>query len=125
MNPESRLPVFSKTPELVMFLTKGRSPEILMPKNSPKPDRHLLLGLIESVSLAVREKDTDTTEIIPNVSVRVKRGDVVKELASGVIVLRAVDGTFGAVGTDDHAVAKNILRDAVRYFTGTVRLDVP
>jgi hypothetical protein len=80
---------------------------------------------VQSVAVAVEEKDKDLVEFCRPDSVRLDRGTGPKELACDLLICRSVDGRIGSIAPEDTSVARNLARKALRWFTGAIRLDVP
>lgn len=100
-------------------------PEVFVRDGLPRPDRHLLLGLVQAVSMAVEERDPESVVFIESCSIRMERAGLLKELGSSLVIVRAEDGGIGVLAVGDPADARRRARRAVRWFTGTIRLDVP
>ena len=61
IEPKPSLPQFSSDLDLVIVTTDDdRIPEIFVTEGSPVPDRHMLLGLVQIVSVAVQEQDPES-----------------------------------------------------------------
>lgn len=124
-NPPPALSFFRMDLQLVILIQEDRPPEVFLNDDMPRPDRHLLLGLVQSLALAVEEKDVEAVAFIGEAAVGLQRGKTLKELPPGLVLARSTSGAFGAVATVDHGEARRLARKAVRWFTGTIRLDVP
>lgn len=111
--------------ELVICLNCEKTPEVFIEPGEPKPDRHLLLGIAQSVVVAVEERDTDLVEFARPDSMRLDSGMQSKELACDFVIFRTAEGRIGALAPEDTAVARTLARKALRWFTGAIRLDVP
>ncbi|MGB6065048.1 MAG: hypothetical protein WBG50_09580 [Desulfomonilaceae bacterium] len=124
-DPLPSLPLFSLDSELVIRMGEDRPPEIYVEEGLPRPDRHLLLGIAQSVLLALEELDPECVVLMNKCTIKIQRANEEKEFASGLIVVRVKDGRFGAVVVGDSRLAVRLARQCVRWFTGTIRLDVP
>lgn len=125
IEPKPPLPQFSSELDLVIFMDDGRAPEIFVREGSPRPDRHLLLGLVQIVSVAVQEQDPESVVRMEHCSVRLERTGEVKDLKPGLVIVRTGEGRFGVIGVGDSSTVKRLTREILRWFTGTIRLDVP
>ncbi|MBM3298774.1 MAG: hypothetical protein FJY85_02325 [Deltaproteobacteria bacterium] len=119
------LPVFLAELELVVLLREEKIPEIHLDDGLPTPDRHLLLGLVQSACVAVEEHDSESVVFVERCAFRLSGSGERRELASGLVIAKSVDGGFGVVAAGDYRVARSVARQAVRWFTGRLRLDVP
>jgi len=111
--------------EFVICLNNEDSPRVFVEPGQPKPDRHLLLGIVQNLVMAVEERDPDLVEFCRPRSIRLEAGDESLDLACDFIIFRGAAGWVGALAPEDASVARTISRRALRWFTGTVRLDVP
>lgn len=117
--------LFSTDLQLVIRVEEDRSPELLLEPGLPTPDRHLVLGLVQSVAVSIEELDPESVELAEGTQVALRRGDEITGFGAGVTVVRNVHGHFGALCTVDPKRARRLARLALRWFTGTIRLDVP
>jgi len=127
VEPMLSLAVFSEDLQCIICIgdDDGAVPEVYVDEGVPRPDRHLLLGLVQSILMAVEEADAEAVAFRQSCTVRLERPDETKDLNPGLIVVRSVSGKFGAVTTADPKDARRLARRAVRWFTGTIRLDIP
>ena len=126
VDPSPPLSVFSEGLELVICVDADASPELYLKEGIPKPDRHLLLGIMQSASMAVSESDPELTAFLEPAPVVLSRSDgTSKKLGAGLIVVRTEDGHLGVLSVVDPPQARRLAREALRWFTGTIRLDVP
>jgi len=125
VDPPASLSQLSRELELVIAAKEQGVPEIYTEEGRPRPDRHFLLGIVQSVAMAVAERDPETVEIKDGCRVRLETEHGIKELDHGLIIVRGPEGRVGALAIGDAQAARRGARAAVRYFTGTVRLDVP
>jgi hypothetical protein len=125
VDPPAGLPLFANDLDVVIALEDEGIPEISVAKDLPRPDRHLLLGMVQVVAVAVQENDRETFCHMDSASVELQASEQSGPLTSPLIVARGRDGAFGALGLGDFQAVRAVARKAVRYFTGTIRLDVP
>ncbi len=111
--------------ELVICVQDGQSPEIYVKEGLPKPDRHLLLGLIQTVAVAVSERDPELLVFMDARSMVLKTESASRPVPPGLVIARSQDGAVGVLATQDTQQARVLARQALRWFTGTIRLDVP
>lgn len=111
--------------QLVVCVDAEGLPEIFTDPGQPKPDRHLLLGIVQSVTVAVEEKDKDLVAFCGCKAINLDIDGQSKDLACSLLIFRSVDGRIGAVAPEDAPLARSLARKALRWFTGTIRLDVP
>lgn len=123
--PPASLPAFTEELELVIRLGEGDAPKIYLGEDSPKPDRHLLLGIVQSVSVAVEERDPDMVRFVSPCSVRLDGSGAVKVFDSGLIIARDTQGAIAALVIGDALAGRRLARQGLRWFTGMIRLDVP
>jgi hypothetical protein len=125
LDPSDSLPLFSMDLQLVIRIEEGRSPELFLEHGISNPDRHLLLGLVQRIAMAVEERDRESVAFANGCTIRLKRAGEAKTFGPGLVIARSDDGTIGAVASVDPSMARRLARLAVRWFTGTIRLDVP
>jgi hypothetical protein len=125
IEPQPLLAVFGEDLELVIQIGDDQLPEIYVKAGLPKPDRHLMLGIIQGAAMAVAEADAELVTFMDPVSLELDTGGGTKKLSAGLVVVRAEDGSLGILATEDRTRARALARQAVRWFTGTIRLDVP
>jgi hypothetical protein len=124
-DPIPSLSLLSLEPEVVIGFEDNRPAEVYVREGLPRPDRHLLLGIVQSILVAVEEMDPESVELMTTCTIKLDRGNEVKELRPGLIIVRVKDGRFGALIVGDRRSALRLARQAVRWFTGTIRLDIP
>lgn len=125
IDPLPSLPLFLLDAELVIRFAEDLPPEVYIEEGHPRPDRHLLLGIAQSVLVAVEEMDPESVELIGTCAIKLDRANEIKELGAGLVIVRVRDGGFGALVVGDSQLALRLARQAVRWFTGTIRLDIP
>ncbi len=125
MDPAPKLAVFCKDLDIVIHARDGGIPETYVEEGSPRPDRHMLLGIVQAAVIAVEESDNDSVATVSECPVMLRRLSDVKNLDPNLIVVKSGDGEIGVLAAGDSRDARRRVRDALRYFTGTVRLDVP
>lgn len=125
IEPPIALPVLAEDLELVVAYRESEVPEVFTAPGLPRPDRHLLVGIVESVAFAIREMDHESVAVEADRRVALALDGTVKRLDPELIIVRTLDCRLGALvlGTSDDA--RRLARAAVRSFTATVRLDVP
>jgi hypothetical protein len=125
VDPLPSLPLFSLEPELVIQIQEDRPPEVYVEEGLPRPDRHLLLGIVQSILVAVEEMDPESVELMSTFTIKLDRAGAFKELGVGLLIVRVRDGRFGALIAGDSLLARRLARQGVRWFTGAIRLDIP
>jgi len=110
---------------LVIEVPEAGIPTLYVPRGVPQPDRHLVVGLIQSVAVAVSEDDKDSVAIVDRCSVHLELNGQIKELDPSFIVARDDRAAFGVLIAGTREEARRRTRQAVRYFMGTIRMDVP
>jgi hypothetical protein len=123
-NPSVNFPILLEDLEIVVRIVENSLPEIYY-QGVPNPDRHMLLGLIQSSAMAIEEKDPELVYFTDFTSIELQRDDETRPLYPGVIVIRSVALHFGVLAPYDRQTSRRMARAAVRYFMGTIRLDVP
>jgi hypothetical protein len=124
-DPATLLPVFSEDLYLVILARDGTIPEVSVAEGTPTPDRHLLLGLAQSAVLAIEERDPETVVCKEYRSILLHRSGETKELVHGLVIGTSRDRSFGVLASCDWKEAIHVARKTLRWFTGTVRLDIP
>ncbi len=125
VEPSAQSPLFDSELELVICLREDGPPEIFLEDGMPRPDRHMLLGMIQTIVVSLEEMDAASVAFVESCSTRLERGREVSILHSELIIIRSVDGMFGALAIGDKRSGRRLARRAERWFTGTIRLDVP
>lgn len=125
IDPLPSLALFSLDPELVIRVEEDLPPEVYVEKGLPRPDRHLLLGIAQSVLVALEEMDPECVELMNSGTIKLSREGEVKEFGVCLLIVRVRDGRFGVVALADSRMALRLARRALRWFTGTLRLDIP
>jgi hypothetical protein len=123
--PPVLLPALLDELELVIRIEEDETPQTYVREGSPKPDRHLLLGIVQSVKVAVEERDPDMVWFTPRCTVSVEGSGDTKTFDSGLILARDSKGAIGALVIGDPTAGRKLARQGLRWFTGTIRLDVP
>jgi hypothetical protein len=119
------LPVLSADLELVVLLREDQIPEIFAEQGLAAPDRHLLLGLVQAAIIAVEEQDSESVVFVERSAIRLNSCEEWHQLASGLAIAKSKEGPFGVLAAGGHDVACRVARQAVRWFTARIRLDVP
>jgi hypothetical protein len=125
VDPAPHLSLFHKDLGLVICVEDGGTPEIHVKEGLPKPDRHLLLGLMQTASMAVSERDPELVVFMDARSILLEEGAVSKSVPRDLVIVRGEDGAVGVLASQDAHQARVVVRQALRWFTGTIRLDVP
>jgi hypothetical protein len=125
IDPLPSLPLFSLDPELVIRFAEDLPPEVHVEEGQSRPDRHLLLGIAQSVLVAVEEMDLESVELMGTCAIKLDRANQIKVLEAGLVIVRVKNGRIGALVVGDSRLALRLARQAVRWFTGTIRLDIP
>ncbi|MGO9572100.1 MAG: hypothetical protein ACLP5H_31645 [Desulfomonilaceae bacterium] len=125
IDPLPSVPLFSMDPALVIRIEEDRTPEVYIEEGLPRPDRYLLLGIAQSVLVALEEMDPESVELMSTGTIRLDRANEIKEFGAGLVIVRVRDGRFGALVIGDSRLAVRLARQSVRWFTGTIRLDIP
>lgn len=111
--------------DLAVHVVEDEIPVILAHQGAPQPDRHLLVGLTQTAAMAVGEQDEDIYLSCPNGIAVLERGTETHEFTEGMLMVRSSAGRIKAIGLGNHENIRRLSRSALRYFTGTIRLDVP
>jgi len=125
IDPPVSLVQLNQDLELLMLIRDERMPEIFVAEGVPHPDRHLLLGIVQTVAVRVEEKDPDSVLFSKDCSVILERGTESRPVQADLIIARSLAGAVGALVNADHADGRRMCRRAVRWFMGTIRLDIP
>jgi hypothetical protein len=119
------LALFTKELELVVTVDESAIPEIYPREGQPMPDRHFLLGLVQTAGVLLEERDPESVAVLKQCSIRLERGETVISLDSAFVIVRPVDGRLGVLAVGDWQTARRLARKAVRHFTTAIRIDVP
>ncbi len=111
--------------EVVVHAQLGSNPEIFLKEGVTKLDRHFLVGLMQICTVAVEERDAAVVIFSPNDNVVLDANGEKKTICEGILIFRNKQGQVGCVCLHDPVSGRRIIRDALRRFTGTIRLDVP
>ncbi|MBI5250806.1 MAG: hypothetical protein HY912_15050 [Desulfomonile tiedjei] len=125
VDPLPKLGLFDSELELVVCIREDTPPEVFLMDGKPRPDRHLLLGIMQMIVVAVEEMDRTSLEFTDSCSIRLERNGEKRDIDSHLTVVRSVDGRFGALAIGDPRQVRRLARQAERWFTGTIRLDIP
>ncbi len=126
VDPPPALDVLQQELDLVVCIREGEFPDVHTTENSPKPDRHFLLGVLQTAMIAVAEMDPETVVLIDTQSLTLERNNELTPLNCQLIIIISKTRTAFAVLTGtDKTLAKRLIGDAARRFTGTIRLDIP
>ena len=125
VSPLPQLQLFGSELELVICLREDSPPEVFLEEKKPRPDRHMLLGMMQTIVMAVEEMDPTFVEFAENCSLRLVRNGEERGIDSGLTIVRSVDGRYGAIAEGDPKQVRRLARRAERWFTGAIRLDIP
>ena len=125
IDPTPSIPQLSEELEIVILIAEGLLPEVFSAEGLPKPDRHLVLGLMQTAALAIGERDSESVFVMKNGTARLEKAGKSIDMRAPLVVVKTTDGRFGVLVSGEPASATRLARHAVRWFTGTVRLDVP
>lgn len=125
ISPNPPNPFFGDELDIVILIGEDRLPEVFPGEDQPRPDRHLLLGLVQAVSMAIGERDPESVVFLDDGSVQLDRSGESTDVAAGLVIAKSGCGRFAALVLGDPTAAGRLARQAVRWFTGTVRLDIP
>lgn len=125
VQPPVALPALRDDLELVVTCGLEGPPEVFTPPGVPRPDRHFLLGVAESIAFAIREMDPEVVARAQGCRVTLDAEGTVKKLDPDLVVVRTLDGRLGALVVGSSVDARRLARNVVRSFTATLRLDVP
>lgn len=125
IDPTPSIPQLSEELEIVILIAEGLLPEVFSAEGLPKPDRHLVLGLVQTAAMAIGEQDAESVCHMENCTARLEKAGKSIDMTAPLVVVKTTDGRFGVLVAGEPASANRLARQAVRWFTGTVRLDVP
>jgi hypothetical protein len=125
INPSHELELFDSDMELVICVREENPPEVFLEDGKPRPDRHMLLGIMQTIVIAVEEIDRTFVEFARDCSLELIKDGEIRGIDAGLVIVRSVDGGFGAIAIGDPRNARRLARRAERWFTGTIRLDIP
>jgi hypothetical protein len=125
IDPMPPLPLLLEEVELVIEVGPSEIPTIYVEEGRPPADRHLLLGIGQSVVISVEERDAESVALMKNCSVKLMRQGEVRDLTPGLTIVRTKGGRIGALAVGDEHIARRLARETARYFTRILRLDVP
>ena len=125
IDPPPSLEIFRQKLELVVCIKEGDLPGVYAIETSAKPDRHFLLGIVQTALIAIEEADPESTAFMDTNSLTLERSNELIPLNCQLIIVRSAAGAFAALTGTDKALARRLAREAARRFTGTVRLDIP
>ncbi len=118
-------PFLSDDLDVAIVVKEGSPPEMFVPEGRARHDRHLILGLAQTARMAAQEWDPESIAPAEGDRAVLERGQRTDVIDNGIIIIRSVDGGFGVVALTDRQSARRLSREAERYFTGSIRLDVP
>ena len=118
-------PVLRESLQLVIEIKIDSIPGVYVAQGMPRPDRHMLLGLVQTMAIAIEEKDPESVIFLRDRSILFDIDGEVREIVAPLVVVRGETGIMAALVMCEHEDARRIARKAVRYFTSTIRLDIP
>ena len=122
---DTNLEILHESLEMVIEIKEDSIPVVRTCPGKPKPDRHMVLGVVQSLSVAVEERDEESVAFVERRSVRLHAGENIVRIDAPLVMMKSSLGKLGALAFVDPKTARGLARGAVRYFTGTVRLDIP
>lgn len=111
--------------DLVIALYEEKPPEVFLQSGTPRPDRHYLLGMAQTIVVAVEESDKESVIFLESGEAELQESGEARILDSNLLIVRSIEGRFSAVVFGDPHQARRLARRAERWFTGTIRLDIP
>jgi len=125
IDPPPPLEVFGQRLELVICIKEAAPPVVHTIENSAKPDRHFLLGIVQTALIAIEESDPESAVFMDTNSLTLERSNELIQLDCELIIARGASGAFAVLTGTDKASARRLAREAARRLTGTIRLDIP
>jgi hypothetical protein len=125
IDPTPPLPILLEDLQLVIEVVPSGIPSIYVEEGRPPADRHLLLGIGQSVVISVEERDAESVALMEQCSVKLMRQGEMRDLAPGLTIVRTNTGRIGALAVGDAQNARRLARETARYFSRILRLDVP
>ncbi len=124
VDPPPSLRLFQQEIDLLICIRGAEFPNIYTRENSAKPDRHFLLGVLQAAMIAVDEQDEDTVAFIDSPRLSLEKSNELIQLSCQMLIITNKTAFAVLTGTDK-AMAKRLIREAARHFTGMIRLDIP
>jgi len=124
-DPPPPLDLFGQDLDLVICVTETTLPVVYTAENSANPDRHFLLGVVQTALIAMEELDPDTVAFISTSPLTLEKEDEPIDLDCQLIIIRSKTGGFAVLTRTDEALSRRLIREAARRFTGLIRLDIP
>ncbi|MGD9819238.1 MAG: hypothetical protein AB7V04_11140, partial [Desulfomonilaceae bacterium] len=87
ITPEINNPLLKKDLQLVITMEQDGHFEVYIPKSRVKPDRHLLLGIAQSMAFQIEEKDPETVVFAKDATVQLDADGSVQEISSSLIMV--------------------------------------
>lgn len=125
IDPPPPLEVFGQQLELVICIKEGTIPVVHTIENSAKPDRHFLLGVVQTALITIEESDPESAVFMDTKSLTLERTNELIPLDCELIIARSAAGSLAVLTGTDKASARRLAREAARRLTGTIRLDIP
>lgn len=111
--------------ELAVTVDSEAVPEVHTPAGTPRPDRHYLVGLAQSLAVAAEEEDPEMVEFIPDFTLGFLDSPNTAQLRPTMVILRFGSGRMALISAMAPNETARMMRKVVRAFTGGVRLDIP
>ncbi len=124
-DPSLALDLLGQDLDLVICITETTLPVVYTAESSANPDRHFLLGVVQTALIAMEELDPETVSFINCSTLALEKGDELIPLNCQLIIIRSNTGGFAVLTRTDQSLARRLIREAARRFTGLIRLDVP
>jgi hypothetical protein len=125
IDPPLALDLLGQDLDLVICVTETTLPVVYTAENSANPDRHFLLGVVQTALIAIEELDPDTVAFINSSLLTLEKNDELIRLNCQLIIIRSKTGGFAVLTRTDQTLARRLIREAARRFTGLIRLDIP
>ena len=125
IDPPLALDLLGQDLDLVICVTETTLPVVYTAENSANPDRHFLLGVVQTALIAVEELDPETVAFINSSALTLEKSDELIPLNCQLIIIRSNTGGFAVLTRTDQSLARRLIREAARRFTGLIRLDIP
>ena len=125
IDPPLPLDMSGQDLDLVICITETTLPVVYTAENSANPDRHFLLGVVQTALIAMEELDPETVAFINSSALTLEKSDELIPLNCQLTIIRSNTGGFAVLTRTDQSSARRLIREAARRFTGLIRLDVP
>ena len=125
IGPPPPLEVFGQQLELIICVKEGAIPRVYTIETSARPDRHFLLGVVQTALIAIEESDPESVVFMDTQTLTLERSNELIPLDCELMIARSVAGALAVLTGTDKALARHLAREAARRLTGTIRLDIP